>query len=167
MNICKLSLLLTTCFTTALAYADITIPMYLTAPKGTGKQVGVIVAKDTSKGLLLTPDLHGLLPGTHGFHVHQNPSCDNLGMAAGGHLDPAQTQQHKGPNADGHLGDLPTLLVNPNGDATTAVLAPHLKEADIAGHALMIHVGGDNYSDKPELLGGGGARMVCGVVPKN
>jgi Cu-Zn family superoxide dismutase len=28
----------------------------------------------------------------------------------------------------------------------------------------MIHAGGDNYSDHPEKLGGGGARIACGVV---
>jgi len=28
----------------------------------------------------------------------------------------------------------------------------------------MIHAGGDNYSDEPAKLGGGGARMACGVV---
>ena len=27
----------------------------------------------------------------------------------------------------------------------------------------MIHAGGDNYSDHPEALGGGGARVACGV----
>jgi Cu-Zn family superoxide dismutase len=28
----------------------------------------------------------------------------------------------------------------------------------------MVHVGGDNYSDTPKPLGGGGGRLVCGVV---
>lgn len=28
----------------------------------------------------------------------------------------------------------------------------------------MIHAGGDNYSDKPEKLGGGGSRIACGVI---
>lgn len=28
----------------------------------------------------------------------------------------------------------------------------------------MIHVGGDNHHDTPAALGGGGARMVCGVI---
>ena len=28
----------------------------------------------------------------------------------------------------------------------------------------MIHAGGDNHSDHPKLLGGGGTRMVCGVI---
>ena len=36
---------------------------------------------------------------------------------------------------------------------------------DLYGRALVIHAGGDNYSDSPEPLGGGGARLACGVVP--
>ncbi|SUT85383.1 superoxide dismutase [Actinobacillus ureae] len=27
----------------------------------------------------------------------------------------------------------------------------------------MIHAGGDNHSDHPAALGGGGPRMACGV----
>jgi Cu-Zn family superoxide dismutase len=44
------------------------------------------------------------------------------------------------------------------------VLAPRLNLDDMSGRSLMIHAGGDNYSDDPELLGGGGGRMACGVV---
>jgi Cu-Zn family superoxide dismutase len=29
----------------------------------------------------------------------------------------------------------------------------------------MVHVGGDNHSDHPAALGGGGIRMVCGIIP--
>jgi len=39
-----------------------------------------------------------------------------------------------------------------------------LKVIDIKGRSLMIHAGGDNYSDMPVSLGGGGARVACGVV---
>ncbi len=31
---------------------------------------------------------------------------------------------------------------------------------------LVIHEGGDNYSDTPKPLGGGGGRIACGVVPE-
>ena len=64
----------------------------------------------------------------------------------------------------GHLGDLPALKVDASGKATTPVLAPRLKLAQLSGHSLMIHAGGDNYSDSPEKLGGGGARIACGVM---
>jgi Cu-Zn family superoxide dismutase len=52
-----------------------------------------------------------------------------------------------------------------DGTATQPVLAPRLKLADVQGHALMVHAGGDNHSDHPAPLGGGGARVACGVIP--
>jgi Cu-Zn family superoxide dismutase len=85
-------------------------------------------------------------------------------LAAGGHFDPAKSGKHEGPYADGHLGDIPALWVGADGKATTPLLVPRLKVADLKGHSLMLHAGGDNYSDQPAPLGGGGARMACGVV---
>ncbi|MGB6976690.1 MAG: superoxide dismutase family protein [Gammaproteobacteria bacterium] len=149
-------------------FADISVPMYLTSGDGTGKAVGTVNISETRHGLLFTPNLHdlGLPTGIHGFHIHQNPSCGDKGMAAGGHLDPKNTDKHLGPyNDNGHLGDLPTLYVTTNSTATLPVLAPRLKHlSKIKNHSLMIHEGGDNYSDIPEKLGGGGARMICGVI---
>jgi Cu-Zn family superoxide dismutase len=42
--------------------------------------------------------------------------------------------------------------------------APRLSTDDLKGRAIVIHSGGDNYSDTPRPLGGGGARVACGVV---
>lgn len=148
------------------AYADLVVPMYDTVAQGTGKSVGTITIKTSHYGLLLIPDLHDMTPGLHGFHVHEKPSCADQGMAAGGHLDPKNTKKHLGPfNDQGHLGDLATLFVNADGTSTLPVLAPKLKSLSaLKNHALMIHEGGDNYSDIPAPLGGGGGRMVCGVM---
>ena len=153
--------------------ATVTIPLNLTDPApNQNPAVGTVTATDTPYGLMLTPHLSGLVPylapGPHGFHVHVNPSCADHGMAAGGHLDPAHTGHHLGPyNSAGHLGDLPVISIDTKGDATVPVVAPRLKVSDILGHSLMIHQGSDNYSDTPAPLGGGGMRMVCGVIPKS
>jgi Cu-Zn family superoxide dismutase len=45
------------------------------------------------------------------------------------------------------------------------VTAARLKLDDVSGRALVIHEGGDNYTDSPEN-GGGKGRIACGVVPK-
>lgn len=149
------------------------VTINLISAEGIGEAIGTISLKDSSAGLVLTPDLTRLSPGEHGFHVHQNGDCGpgekegamQAGLAAGGHFDPHGTGMHMGPASDeGHQGDLPVLLVNPDGTATTPVTAPHLKLADIKGKALMIHAGGDNYADEPAPLGGGGARVACGVI---
>jgi len=140
---------------------------------GTGSSLGSVTFADSKWGLLVTPDLSGLAPGLHGFHIHAKPGCGPAenegkmaaGFAAGGHLDPAQTKKHLGPyDADGHLGDLPPLVVGADGKATLPVLAPRLSVKDVTGHSIMIHEGGDNYSDAPKPLGGGGARIACGVI---
>lgn len=151
--------------------ADLTVTMHLVDASGIGKAIGTIKAEDSPYGLILMPDLSGLPPGIHGFHVHQNPDCGAKmmdgksvpGLAAGGHYDPAQASHHQGPYGNGHLGDLPALSADAEGRAVLPVLAPRLKVSDIAGRSLVIHAGGDNYSDQPPL-GGGGARMACGVA---
>lgn len=56
------------------------------------------------------------------------------------------------------------MFVNGEGEASQPVLAPRLKLADVKGHALMVHAGGDNHADHPAPLGGGGARIACGVI---
>jgi Cu/Zn superoxide dismutase len=45
-----------------------------------------------------------------------------------------------------------------------SVVAPHLTVADVKGRSIVIHAGGDNYSDQPAPLGGGGARIARGVA---
>ena len=149
------------------------VSMNLISADGAGAPIGTIELEDSPEGLLLKPNLKGLPPGAHGFHLHEKPSCAPgeqdgkmaAGIGAGGHFDPANTHQHLGPDIPGgHQGDLPTLKVISDGSATGELLAPHLKVADMTGHALMIHAGGDNYSDQPKPLGGGGARIACGVV---
>ena len=157
----------------SLVHADeVTVNMNLVNDSGIGQSIGSVRIRDGEYGLVLIPDLSGLPAGPHGFHVHENADCgpkDQNGkmvpaLAAGGHFDPAKSGKHEGPYADGHLGDIPALWVGADGKATTPILAPRLKVADLKGHSLMIHAGGDNYSDKPAPLGGGGARMACGIV---
>lgn len=158
---------------TAVAQAQ-TVEMALVGADGVAKPVGTITLEQNTYGTLLTPDLRDLPPGVHGFHLHEKPSCQAAMVdgkstpagAAGGHWDPDNSKVHKGPYDDsGHKGDLPALYVSADGTATYPVLAPRLKAEAFKGHALMVHGGGDTHSDHPQALGGGGARIACGVVP--
>ncbi len=153
--------------------AEVVVPMHQAEASGTGAALGSIRATDSRYGVVFTPELAGLPAGIHGFHVHANPSCDPKeqkgkmvpALAAGGHYDPSGSGVHEGPWGAGHLGDLPALFVTADGRATHPVLAPRLRVSDLRGRSLMIHADGDNHADHPEKLGGGGARMGCGVVP--
>jgi Cu-Zn family superoxide dismutase len=141
--------------------------------KGVGESAGTITVKETKEGLLLETNLKGLPAGEHGFHLHEKGSCDPgekdgavaAGIGAGGHFDPDATKAHKGPAAGGHKGDLPKIEIPANGALKTKLKVAGLTMSDVAGRAFMIHAGGDNYSDTPKPLGGGGARIACGVVP--
>lgn len=169
----KMSLAAVSLAVCGVAQADVSIPMNAVDDKGVGQSLGQVVVSETAYGLVFTPSLAGLPPGLHGFHVHENPACDAKEMngkavpalAAGGHYDPAGSKRHGLPWGDGHLGDLPALYVDAAGAATNPVLAPRLKMADLKGRSLMIHAGGDNHADHPAPLGGGGMRVVCGLIP--
>lgn len=154
------------------AQADMTVQMNLVDEKGIGQAIGNVVISESPYGVVFSPALSGLPQGLHGFHVHENASCAPKekdgkmvpALAAGGHYDPAGSKRHGLPWGDGHLGDLPALAVDAGGNATNPVLAPRLKMSDLKGRSLMVHVGGDNHADHPAPLGGGGARMACGVI---
>jgi Cu-Zn family superoxide dismutase len=151
---------------------EILIKVNLVTEQGIGKNIGTVTATDSQYGLILTPQLSDLSPGMHGFHVHQNADCNHAmkdgkhvaALAAGGHYDPLKTGKHEGPFGKGHLGDLPALYVGADGNSTMPVVSPRLKVSDLKARSLMIHAGSDNYSDYPEPLGGGGARVACGVI---
>ena len=156
------------------AAKPLTVTINLIDAKGIGKSVGTVTIKETAGGLEFDTNLKGLPPGEHGFHLHENGSCapadkegtPTAGQTAGGHYDPEGTNAHKGPGGGGHKGDLPKLEVDPKGSANVKLKVSGLKLADATGKALVIHEGGDNYSDTPKPLGGGGARIACGVVPR-
>jgi superoxide dismutase, Cu-Zn family len=142
-------------------------------PSGPGEAFGTVTIADSAQGAVIKTDLKGLPPGEHGFHVHENGSCEPTTVngqtvpagAAGGHFDPQHTGMHAGPEGHGHLGDLPVLQVAANGVAAETLTAPHITDVNaLRGKAVMIHAGGDNYSDQPVPLGGGGARLACGVL---
>ena len=153
--------------------AELVIPVNAIDANGIGAGIGSLKVKDGKGGVIVTPKLSGLTPGPHGFHVHENPSCQPKeqdgkmvpGLAAGGHYDPGKAAKHEGPWGYGHLGDMPALSVNGDGTATDPLTAPNLKVADLKGRAIIIHAGADNYSDQPKPLGGGGGRVACGIVP--
>lgn len=154
------------------AQAGLTVQMNMVDENGVGASVGQVSISETPYGVVFASALAELPPGLHGFHVHENPSCEPgeqdgksvAALAAGGHYDPFGTKRHGLPWGEGHLGDLPALYVDTMGNATNPVLAPRLKLGDVKGRALMVHAGGDNHADHPAPLGGGGARIVCGVI---
>lgn len=167
----SLTLILITISATT-AFADVVVPINAVTDKGIGDPIGQVTVTGSKYGVVFTPSLQGLSPGAHGFHLHENGSCEPkekdgkmvAAGAAGAHYDPAGTKAHGTPWGEGHLGDLPALYAEASGSAAQPVMAPRLKLKDLKGRAIMVHAGGDNHSDQPSALGGGGARVACGVI---
>lgn len=148
------------------------VEMHAVSDSGIGEAIGTVTIRETDDGLAFYPELEGLSPGLHGFHVHENADCGATGpdgkrgpaLAAGGHYDPEKAGVHKAPWEDGHKGDLPALYVDADKRAVHPVFASDLELDDVKGRALVIHEWGDNYADQPEPLGGGGSRVACGTI---
>ena len=116
--------------------------------------------------------LDDLPPGFHGFHIHAVGRCDPPGFTtAMGHFNPT------GETHGEHAGDLPSLLVTDDGEATLATVTDRFSIADLRdadGSAVMVHSGRDNFANIParygtpdaETLatGDAGSRIACGVV---
>jgi len=150
----------------------VSVVVNLVNERGIAAEIGSIKFEDVPGGLFIRPNLSRLPPGEHGFHVHENPDCgpgekDGVmvaALAAGPHFDPTQRGKHAGPQGGGHKGDLPKLVVAADGTATKHMFVPRVFVWRFRDRSIMIHAGGDNYADQPAPLGGGGARIACGVI---
>ena len=125
-------------------------------------------------------DLPADAPGLgdfHGLHVHATGVCDAPFTSAGGHWDAG------GHTHGAHLGDLPSVLVGPDGHAELTFATPRVEVADLVGRAVILHAGRDNFNNVPlganadqytansaaaETLtagtGNAGGRYGCGVI---
>lgn len=139
-------------------------------------QAGNVVGGVTLTGLggevRVQGSFRGLTPGFHGFHVHTVGQCAGTFTSAGGHLNPG------GDTHPDHQGDMPTLLVNPEGTASTEFTTNRFDLAsllDADGSAIMVHAAADNYANIPDryspspdamtlATGDAGGRVACGVV---
>jgi Cu-Zn family superoxide dismutase len=147
-----------------------TVTINKISAEGVGAAIGKATITDGKDGAVIAIEVSDIAAGEHGLHVHEKGDCGPgekdgkklAGFAAGPHFDPAKTGHHAGPAGAGHMGDLPKLMATA-GTTKVSLVAPHVKVADIAGRALMIHEAGDSYSDTPEF-GGGKARIACGVI---
>ena len=156
---------------TGIAIAQqLTVDINRISDSGVGEKIGTAIVSEGKGGVSFKMAVTGLPKGQRGFHVHEKGDCGpamkdgkmTAGVAAGEHFDPEAKKSHKGPKGMGHKGDLPALNGTEKGIQQT-VTAPRLKLADIQGRSLVIHEGGDNYSDNPEN-GGGKGRVACGVI---
>ncbi len=140
---------------------------------GAGAEVGTATIAQEGSHLVVTVEAHGLTPGFHGLHFHQNGTCEGDFASAGGHLQVGAATAHPA------SGDLTSLQVNADGSAKLVTRTDAVTLDNVKGKALIIHAGADNFGNIPPRYtreggtgpdettlstGDAGARVACGVV---
>ncbi len=137
-----------------------------------GETVGNATLSEGHAGVRIALQLAKLPPGTHGFHIHAVGKCDPPAFTtAGGHFNP-DARKHGGKSAEGpHAGDLPNLVIGPDGSFKGEVLAPRVTLTagthsllTANGTALVVHADPDDESTDP--TGNSGGRIACGVITR-
>ncbi|MCL7715778.1 superoxide dismutase family protein [Stenotrophomonas mori] len=139
------------------------------APASASLVSGRLALLAEAGGVHITGVVGGLPQGRPAaFHVHETGDCGAVdASSAGGHFNPdAQPHGRAGSGAH-HAGDMDNLQANADGVANVDV---HLRGVtlgggaanDIAGRALVVHAGADDYRSQP--AGNAGARVACAVI---
>jgi Cu-Zn family superoxide dismutase len=146
---------------------------------GNGGAVGEVRFQEI--GGVVVGEIDVVLPANsshfHGFHLHANndpangEDCVAPGFtSADGHWNPT------GAGHGNHAGDLPPLLLGPDGHSTARFSVGHFAPGELIGLAVIVHAGPDNLANIPTrysaagpdatTLGTGdaGARFACGIV---
>ena len=138
----------------------------LKTPDGT--IIGMVNMVQGPNGVLVSVEATGLVPGAHGFHIHEVGSCSPDFSSAGDHFDLGD-RAHGYLFVDGdHLGDMPNIYAAADGtaradvfnDVITLATGPANSVFDDDGSAIIIHEKGDTYGEDA----GAGGRVACGVI---
>ncbi len=133
-----------------------------------GSVVGTATFTQTGSSVTLAANILGLAAdqdGSHGFHVHENGTCEPDFKAAGGHFNPAGTDHACPGTAVRHAGDFGNIEIASGGgtlevssDLATVDAGPN----SVVGKAVILHAGTDDCTAQP--TGAAGARLACGVI---
>ena len=137
-----------------------------TAPDS--KILGEVTLVEKNDGIELEAKINNAPAGKHGFHIHENGSCEDMGKAAGGHFNPDNVEHGFLPK-DGHqharVGDMGSIEIDESGTGILKVFMPGLRlqegKYDVANKAIILHEKVDDFSQPTGYTGG---RIGCGII---
>jgi superoxide dismutase, Cu-Zn family len=100
-------------------------------------------------------------------HLHEHGDCGNNGNDAHGHWNPTGSKHGKWGSAEYHLGDIGNVSLDARGQGELTLVTDKWSlgsgaQNDIAGRAIIVHTGVDDYTTQP--TGNAGGRIGCGVI---
>lgn len=114
-------------------------------------------------------ELVGISPGAHGFHVHDDGTCEPADInASGGHYNPFGAQHGDRAANVKHLGDLGNIDANA---AEVAEFDFEIEGASLSGpnsiaqRVVIVHAGPDDLRTDPN--GNSGDPVACGIIRPN
>lgn len=131
----------------------------------------VIRIYEADPGLFFHGTIHGLMPGKHGFHIHEFGDLTEGCKSLCAHFNPYE-KEHGGPNSRiRHLGDLGNITADENKiahvaihDRTLRLKGPH----GILGRSIVVHADEDDLGlgghPLSKTTGNAGKRILCGVI---
>jgi Cu-Zn family superoxide dismutase len=137
----------------------------ITSTKGNSVH-GVVTFEEVDKGVHVNVHLAGLMPGKHGFHIHEfgDISSDD-GSSAGGHFNPMEMPHSMPMTEKRHAGDMGNIEADEKGTAHLDYIDSVMKlngEYSIIGRAIIIHAKEDDFKTQP--TGNAGPRIGYGVI---
>ncbi|XP_034236575.1 superoxide dismutase [Cu-Zn]-like [Thrips palmi] len=117
--------------------------------------------------------IHGLGPGEHGFHLHQEGNLGDDCKAAGPHFNPAKVRHGSPSDASQHAGDFGNIVASDQGVATVEFQTPQVSLEPNAvngalGRAFVVHALPDDLgrgnTEESTKTGSAGARVACCIV---
>lgn len=144
----------------------------LTSTEDPSKILGEVNLVQTPEGLQITAQVQQSPSGRHGFHIHENGSCEENGNAAGGHFNPNGVK-HGFIVKDGfeaaHAGDLGNIEIAEDGRGSLSYTVSGLTlsetqtegEYAIGDRAFILHADPDDFG---QPTGNAGGRIGCGTI---
>jgi Cu-Zn family superoxide dismutase len=121
---------------------------------------GIVSFKQDGDKVVVYVDATGIVPGDHGFHIHEVGDCSAPdASSAKGHFNPS------GGGHGHHAGDMPNMTADGFGTVRITFVIDTLTLTgpnSIIGRSVILHADPDDYRSQP--AGNSGKRIACGVI---
>ena len=168
MNMRDLVLTVIACFSLATFGLAAQVKVALNPTNDQSNISGEVALTEEDNGLTVEATVANVSPGKHGFHFHENGSCEEGGKAAGGHFNPDKVEHGylpKDGHGHAHAGDMGNIEVGADGSGTLKVFLPGVSLEQgayaVAGKAIILHAKEDDFG---QPTGNAGDRIGCGVI---